>query len=158
MGSLGHPYKFQRVLRLGSVTARHLVVGVSHSLLPPPRRLCNRRCLFVCLCVSLLATLRKNFERICVKFSEKVGNWPMKKKLYFGGDPDHAWIQGLFSGFVIGRYGKWLTDILIRQMAALVRRALAEVCTMHCPSSFSPYYFFYFFLSLFTSCALYSFF
>ena len=24
---MGHPYKFQRVLRLGSVTARHLVVG-----------------------------------------------------------------------------------------------------------------------------------
>jgi len=47
-----------------------------------------------------------------------------------------VWIQGLFSGFVtIGRYGKWLTDtklliILIRQMAALVRRALAEVCTV----------------------------
>jgi len=46
------------------------------------------------------------------------------------------WIQGLFSGFVIiGRYGKWLTDInllliLIREMAALVRRALAEVCTV----------------------------
>jgi len=29
---LGHPYKLQRVLRLGSVTARHLVVGVSHTL------------------------------------------------------------------------------------------------------------------------------
>ena len=28
-GSLGHRYKFQLVLRLGSVTARHLVVGVS---------------------------------------------------------------------------------------------------------------------------------
>jgi len=28
---LGHPYKFQRVLRLGSVTARHLVVGVSQT-------------------------------------------------------------------------------------------------------------------------------
>ena len=27
--SLGHPRKFQRVSRLGSVTARHLVVGVS---------------------------------------------------------------------------------------------------------------------------------
>jgi len=46
-----------------------------------------------------------------------------------------VWIQGLFSGFVtIGRYGKWLTDInllliLIRQMTALVRHALAEVCT-----------------------------
>ena len=26
MASLGHPYKFQRVLRLGSVTARHLVL------------------------------------------------------------------------------------------------------------------------------------
>jgi len=30
--SLGHPYKFQRVLRLGSVTAQHLVVGVSQTL------------------------------------------------------------------------------------------------------------------------------
>jgi len=39
-----------------------------------------------------------------------------------------VWIQGLLSEFVtIGRYGKWLTLILIRQMAALVRRALAEV-------------------------------
>ena len=47
-----------------------------------------------------------------------------------------VWIQGLFSGFVTtGRYGKWLTGInmlliLIRQMATLVRRALAEVCTV----------------------------
>ena len=45
-----------------------------------------------------------------------------------------VWRQGLFSGFVtIGRYGESLTDInrlliLIRQMAALVRRSLAEVC------------------------------
>jgi len=30
--SLGHPCKFQLVSRLGSVTARHLVVGVSHTL------------------------------------------------------------------------------------------------------------------------------
>jgi len=29
---LGHPYKFQLVSRLGSVTARHLVVGVSQTL------------------------------------------------------------------------------------------------------------------------------
>jgi len=54
-----------------------------------------------------------------------------------------VWIQGLFSGFVTNeRYGKWLTDInllliLIRQMVVLVRRALAEVCTMHCPSASS---------------------
>jgi len=53
------------------------------------------------------------------------------------------WRSGSPSGYrdcfpdsfvTIGRYGKWLTDInllliLIRQMAALVRRALAEVCT-----------------------------
>ena len=31
-GSLRHPCKFQQVSRLGSVTARHLVVGVSHTL------------------------------------------------------------------------------------------------------------------------------
>jgi len=30
--SLGHPCKFQRVSRLGSVTARHLVVGVCQTL------------------------------------------------------------------------------------------------------------------------------
>jgi len=30
-GSLRHPYKFQRVSRLGSITARHLVVGVSQT-------------------------------------------------------------------------------------------------------------------------------
>jgi len=47
-----------------------------------------------------------------------------------------VWIQGLFSRFVtIGRYGKCLTDInllliLIRQMAVLVRRGLAEVRTV----------------------------
>jgi len=31
-GSLGHPFKFQLVWRLGSVTARHLVVGISQTL------------------------------------------------------------------------------------------------------------------------------
>ena len=30
--SLGHPCKFERVSRLGSVTARHLVVGVNQTL------------------------------------------------------------------------------------------------------------------------------
>jgi len=71
-----------------------------------------------------------------MKFSGKVGNGPMNKRLNFGGDPDHRLDTGLFSGFVTPeRYGKWLTDInllliLIRQMAALVRRALAEVRTV----------------------------
>ena len=31
-GSLRHPCKFQRVSRLGSITARHVVVGVSQTL------------------------------------------------------------------------------------------------------------------------------
>jgi len=31
-GSLRHPCKFQRVSRLGRVTARHLVVGISQTL------------------------------------------------------------------------------------------------------------------------------
>jgi len=63
---------------------------------------------FVVVC--LLATLRKNFR--CIKFSGKVGNEPMNKRLNFGGDPDHRLDTGLFSGFVtIGRYRKWLTHI-----------------------------------------------
>ena len=53
------------------------------SLLPPPRRICNRRCffgcLFVCLLVSLLATLHKTSERICMKFSGEVGNGLVNK-------------------------------------------------------------------------------
>ena len=37
-GSLRHPCKFQRVSRLGSVTARHLVVGVSQKFAALNRR------------------------------------------------------------------------------------------------------------------------
>jgi len=36
----------------------------------------------------LLAILRKNFPTVCMKFSGKVGNGPMNKRLNFGGDPD----------------------------------------------------------------------
>jgi len=69
-----------------------------------------------------------------MKFSGMVGNGPMNKKLNFDGDP--VTIQALFPGYVAtGRYGKRLTDInllliLIRQMAALARRVLTEVCTV----------------------------
>jgi len=44
----------------------------------------------VCLFVCLLATLRKTFEWICMKFSGNVGNWPVNKQLNFGGNPDHG--------------------------------------------------------------------
>jgi len=32
LAGLGHPFIFQRVSRLGSITARHLVVGISQTL------------------------------------------------------------------------------------------------------------------------------
>jgi len=46
--------------------------------------------LFVCLFVCLLTNLRKTSKRICMKFSEKVGNGPMNKRLHFGGDLGHG--------------------------------------------------------------------
>ena len=71
-----------------------------------------------------------------MKFSGTVGTGPLNRRLNFGGGPDHR----LDTGIVLRirhywAYGKWLTDInqlliLIRQMAALVRHALAEVCTL----------------------------
>jgi len=67
-----------------------------------------------------------------MKFSEKIGNGPSNKRLNFSGDPDHC----LDTGTVFGIRHYWeirkvLTDInllliLYRQMAVLVRRALAE--------------------------------
>ena len=66
-----------------------------------------------------------------MKFSGKVGNEPLNKRLNFGGDLDHRLDTGIV--FLIRHY--WETRkvanehsfILIRQMAALVRRPLADV-------------------------------
>jgi len=88
------------------------------------------------VCLSVSNILQKPPKRICMKFSRKVGSGPMNKYLNFGGNPDHHLDTGIVSGFVtIGRYGKWLMDInllliLICQMAALLRCALAELCTV----------------------------
>jgi len=77
-----------------------------------------------------------------MKFSAKVGNGPINKRLNFGGDPDHRLDTGIvFFGFVtIGRYGNWyqptaLRDagvhgIAITTMTSLRHRPLAEVCTV----------------------------
>jgi len=52
--------------------------------------------LFVCLSICLIATLRKKTsERICMKFSGKVGNVPVNIRLNFGGDPDHRLDTGI---------------------------------------------------------------
>jgi len=62
------------------------------------------------LYVCMLATLRKKTsERICIKFSVKVGNGPIIKRLNFGGDSYQG--SGYGSGYIS-------------------RRALAEVCTV----------------------------
>jgi len=50
-----------------------------------------------------------------MKFSGKIANGPMNKRLNFGGHPDHG------SGY---GYGSAV------RIATLVRRALAEVCTV----------------------------
>ena len=87
----------------------------------------------VCLFVGLLATLSKNFPTDSHEISREGWQWATKK-LILVAIRIAVWIHGLFSGFItVGRYGKWLTCInllliLIRQMAALVRCALAEVC------------------------------
>jgi len=79
------------------------------------------------LSVSNFAKKRPISKQICMKFSGKVGNGPVKRLLNFD-----IWIhlQGLFSGFVTVESGSSHSVILICQMAALVKRALAEVCTV----------------------------
>ena len=71
-----------------------------------------------------------------MKFPGKVGNGPLNKRLNFGGDPDHRLDTGIvfrtrhyweMRKVVNGHKSAAHTD---RQMAALVRRALAEVCTV----------------------------
>ena len=67
-----------------------------------------------------------------MKFSPKVGNGPLNKWLNFGGDP----VQCLDTGIVFRIRHYWEirnvenghSFVLIRQMTAMVRRALVEVC------------------------------
>jgi len=76
-------------------------------------------CLFVCLFASNFAQ-KKTSERICMKFSPEVGNGPVNKRLYFGGDPDHCLDTGIVSRFVtrrFGRYGKWYQLTALRDAA-----------------------------------------
>ena len=86
-------------------------------------------CLFVCwqLCA-------KTSERICMKFSGKVGNGPTNKRLNFGGDLAHRLdIEIIFRirhYWEIRKVVNGHSFIRICQMAALVRCALEEVCTV----------------------------
>jgi len=59
-------------------------------LLPPPRRLCNRRCLFVCLSVCPLATLRKIFRMALYEIFREGWQTANEQNNDFRGDPDHG--------------------------------------------------------------------
>ena len=46
---------------------------VLNAYLPPPKRLCNARHLYVCLSVSLIATLHRNYQMdLCENFATDV--------------------------------------------------------------------------------------
>ena len=53
------------------------------SLLPPPRRLCNRRCLSVCLSVCLLATLHRNFQTDLHEIFRERWQWTGEQMIKF---------------------------------------------------------------------------
>jgi len=63
-----------------------------------------------------------------MKLSGKIANGSLSKWLNFGGDPDHRLDTGIVSR--VCHYWDGHSFILVRQMATLVRRALAEVCTV----------------------------
>ena len=95
--------------------------------LAPPRRLCNRRCLSVCL----LATLRKNFRTDLHKFFKVGQQWANEQVVKFwwrSGSP--SGYRDCFPDSLLWEIRKVVNGRSSRQMAALVRRALAEVCTV----------------------------
>jgi len=69
-----------------------------------------------------------------MKLLRKVGNGPLNKRLNFGGDPDHRLDTGIVFRirhcWEIRKLVNGHSFILICQIAALVRRALAEVRTV----------------------------
>jgi len=93
--------------------------------------MCNRHCLFVCLSVSNFA---QKPERICTTFARKISNGPVNKWLNFGGDPDHLLDTGIVFRirhcWEIRKMVNGHSFVLIRQMAARVRRGLAEICNV----------------------------
>jgi len=100
--------------------------------LPPSRKLCFRRCLSVCLSVSNFA--QKNFRTDLHELFREGWEWANEQVIKFwwrSGSPSgyrDCFPDSSLSGDTEMDNGH--SFILIRQMAALVRRALAEVCTV----------------------------
>jgi len=79
---------------------------VKSEYLPPPM-ICYRRCWFVCLSVSLLATLCKNFKTNFHEILREGWQWVSEQMFKFGGDADHCMDTEIVFGFdTIARYGK----------------------------------------------------
>ena len=58
---------------------------ISTYSLPPPRRICFRRCLFLCL----LPTLRQNFHTDLHEIFREGWQWASEEMINFGGSADH---------------------------------------------------------------------
>jgi len=80
--------------------------------------------LFVCF-KQLCANTSK---QICMKFSEEVevGNGPMNKRLYFGGDPGHRLDTGIV--FRIRHY--WEIQKVVNSQSLLIRQMAAVLATL----------------------------
>ena len=66
----------------GALRARDLMTSLTpRDYIPPPRKICNRCCLFVCLfvCLSVSNFAQKLPKGFCMKFSGEVGNGPVNK-------------------------------------------------------------------------------
>ena len=93
---------------------------------------------FVVVYLSICYQLcEKNFQTDVHEIFREGWQWTNEQTIKFRWQSESlSRYRDCFFGFVTtGRYRKWLTDInllliLIRQMAALVRRALVEVCTV----------------------------
>ena len=97
----------------GGVATRLTLSMLNAFLLSPPRRLCFRRCLFVCL----LATLRKNFRTDLHEIFRKGCNGSLNK-----------WLN--FVGAISIRFARWRDWY----------RDTGKTCVgggMHCPSASS---------------------
>ena len=124
-------------------------------LLPPPRKLCNHRCLCLSVCLSVSNFAQKLQNGFAWKFQGRLAVGSMNKWLNFGGNLDHCLDTAIV--FQIHHYweirkvvstncaarrcsaGHELAGIAIATMKSLChlpttdshdRHALAEVCTV----------------------------
>jgi len=101
--------------------------------LPPPRTLCFRRCLSVCLSVCLhVSNFAQKFGMDLREIFREGWQWA-SEQMITNNRLDTEIIFHFRHHWEIRKVVNGHSFILIRQMAALVRCALAEVCTVPMP-------------------------